>query len=87
MAAFIARYPGTCNTCGKRFRKGTYVRYDSQDKITHARDCEDEEDTAPNLETEEQEYDSREFPDPDILGRPQVGVCPQCFTVHKGECL
>lgn len=85
--SFTARYPGTCNTCGKRFRKGAFIRYDSQDKIVHAGDCEDEEDRAPTLEAEEQEYDSREFPNPDELGHRPPDVCLRCFTVHKGECL
>jgi len=87
MAAFTAKYPGTCHTCDKRFRKGAYVRYDSSDKIVHARDCLDEEDEAPTLEQEEHEYDSREFPNPDELGHVPPDRCPRCFLVHAGECL
>lgn len=85
--AFIARYPGECAKCGKRFRKGAFIQYDEKDKVQHVGDCDDATDDAPTGELEEREYDRSEYAHYEEVGRKPAGVCGKCFLVHAGECM
>lgn len=84
---FIAKYPGKCASCDKRFRRGSFVQYNNTDDIVHAPDCENAVDEAPNLDAEEAEYDKSEYADYEEIGSKPESVCPSCFLVHVGECL